>query len=482
MSPVQISIILILSMLFIYLLYSFWLTEDSMSGFNISFDYTTKEYRGSVTTKQIESANAKGIYNFRLVESPKQQQSTNALKNIADILYDNPLKPLSSQKFDTFYNNFVSHDKNKLMLSVPYNDLNDPMKWYLEKDKYTSKGTGKTISLISTLTDYHFINRIEFSLMRDQLDYTGEIQYPLSNHLIVALYAEATNQKGTTATATPEVAINNLVTNRIGPCIEFMKNINKRRKLLDPPLEPLDLVFPLEVQPRIYHEKGMTDDPLIFDLANPAVVSRDYPMDLRTTQAYNWWSTSKFHSENPNPSSIQPLLDALTVRGTNNPIEGGKLYIGLSLYPIIWQMYNMKGYNDGRTELNLDIEDYVDLVKKRVESYREHIQTVLGKEDWDLLILEFGWPNSCGSMCRSDGCAEGFETMKPRSTYEDQRKHQCMMWEAFKSLKDIPKYYWTLGTDIRHSMCGNSIQQMKSGPGDDNGWRITDKITGEFIC
>ena len=142
--------------------------DDPLSGFNIAFDYSNPNYNGTVTIGQLYAANQLGITNFRWVESVEQQQKQSMLENVANIMYDDPEHPYSMQKFDTFYTGFIN-GTCKLMISIPYNDKNDPRKWLQPTSKGTQhivQGTGQTLPMYTPLTDFSFINRIEFSLMQ----------------------------------------------------------------------------------------------------------------------------------------------------------------------------------------------------------------------------------------------------------------------------------------------------------------------------
>ena len=97
-----------------------------------------------------------------------------------------------------------------------------------------------------------------------------------------------------------------------------------------------------------------------------------------------------------------------------------------------------------------------------------------------MLITEFGWPGECG-QCKNTGCINQYQVIKNNTTREESKRHQAMMWEVFKKL-DIPRYYWTLSGDPRHSLCGDTIDEITGTQVSMlNGWRITDKKTGEFI-
>ena len=295
----------------------------------------------------------------------------------------------------------------------------------------------------------------------------------------MALYAEATNSPGTNAISSPDVAITSLLTNRIYPAIKFVQFVNKLRRAQE--LEEIEIVFALEAQPQITNSVSDMNkyDPYIFDLGDPATVSRDYPMDIRTSKAYAWWSTSKYHhgdGDNVGKVSIDVLLTGLKLTRKTANVKG---YISLAIYPIIWQMFNLKAAKENIPgPAKQTIDDYTKLVKHRVDTYQHYIKKHTG---FDLLISEFGWPGSCGSVCSTAACSNTFEAMRPNTHISQQRKEQCIMWKVFKSLK-VPKYYWCLGTDPRHSLCGNSVQQTLNGPGDENGWRITDLTNGDFIC
>ena len=72
---------ILIALVIIILVFIIWFVlrtpNDTLSGFNISFDYEDPGYNGTVTHEQLDTANALGMNTFRWVETPQQMLSPN---------------------------------------------------------------------------------------------------------------------------------------------------------------------------------------------------------------------------------------------------------------------------------------------------------------------------------------------------------------------------------------------------------------------